>query len=88
MAEFFASGRVADLVLLCLAAETLALWLYRRRTGRGPALPDLLALAVPGAFLALALRAALTESGSHWVALALVAAFVAHLADLFRRWPR
>jgi hypothetical protein len=35
MADFFASGRVADLILLVLAAEALLLLAWRRRTGRG-----------------------------------------------------
>ena len=88
MAELFATGRVADLILLCLLVEVVALALLRRRTGRGPALAEVLAIALPGAFLALALRAALTQAAWPWVALALVAAFLAHLTDLVRRWPR
>lgn len=88
MANFFASGLVADLVLLSLAVEVVVLAAWRRHTGRGPAAIDLLALALPGAFLALALRAALTGAAWPWLALALSAAFLAHLADLSRRWPR
>jgi hypothetical protein len=51
MAELCATGRVADIVLLCLFVEVVALAVLRRRTGRGPALADILALALPGAFL-------------------------------------
>lgn len=88
MAELFATGRVADLVLAALLAEVLVLWAVRRHTGRGIAIRDVLALALPGACLALALRGALTQAPWPWIALALTAAFLAHLADLFRRWPR
>lgn len=38
MEGFFASGRVADLILLVLLLEGLALWALHRRTGRGIAL--------------------------------------------------
>ncbi len=88
MAEFFASGRVADLLLAVLLAEVLALAALRRLRGHGPALADVLAMALPGACLALALRAALVGAAWTWIALALSAALLAHLADLFRRWPR
>jgi hypothetical protein len=80
--DFFASGRVADLVLAILLLELAALALLRRRgvgkeTGR-PLVPFLVA----GAFFALALRAALTDVPWPWVAAALVGAFLAHVAGL------
>lgn len=56
--------------------------LIRRR--RSPAATIVLAF-LPGALILLAVRAALTASGWPWVALALAAAFPAHLADLRRR---
>ncbi len=86
MAEFIQSGRIADLVILCLLLEALLLGAYRRRTGRGLGYPDIAALLVPGAMLALALRAALVGAGWGWVAIPLGAALVAHLADLRRRF--
>ena len=85
MEAFFATGRVADLMLLLLAAE--AGWIgWRRRTGRpAPAAgPFLLA----GAALALALRFALTGAPWWWIAPLLAAAGAAHALDLARRWPR
>jgi hypothetical protein len=88
MQELFESGRVVDLALVVLAVEVLALHGWRRATGRGPALIDLLANAAAGACLLLALRAALTGAGWTWVAAALCASLVAHLFDLVRRWPR
>jgi ABC-type spermidine/putrescine transport system permease subunit II len=82
MQGFFASGQVADLVLLVLAAEAAALFLWHRRTGRGLAPLVLAGLVLPGIAFALALRAALTGAGWGWVAAALVAAFLAHAFDL------
>jgi hypothetical protein len=86
MAEFFASGRVADLILACLALEAVGLWLYRRATGRGPALADLGPSMLAGACLVLGLR--LSVTGAPWalVGMALTGGFAAHLYDLCRRW--
>jgi len=88
MAEFFTSGRVADLVLLVLILESVALLLWHRRTGRGLPPAAILGLALPGVALVLALRAALTGAGWPWVAMALTSAFAAHLFDLWLRLRR
>lgn len=88
MADFFASGRVADLLLAVLALEGAALAAYRRLTGRGPGLRRLAPFLVAGGCLALALRGALVGAGWPWIALALLGALVAHLADLALRWER
>ena len=88
MEAFFASGRVADLVLLILLLEATALALWHRRTGRGLAPAAILGLALPGVALVLALRAALVGAGWPWVAAALTAAFAAHLLDLWLRLRR
>ena len=83
MAEFFASGRAVDLVLLVLAAEFG--WLVlRRRPGRAGLADRALALA-PGACLLLALRGALVGAPWPWIAAALAASFPVHVADLKRR---
>jgi hypothetical protein len=76
---------VVDLALLLLAVELAALAGWRRATGRGPAVSDLLANAAAGAGVLLALRAALTGAGWPWVAAGLSASLVAHLFDLARR---
>jgi len=84
----FEGGRVIDLILLLMALEAIvfAALYYMRGKGIAPArlLPNLLA----GAFLMLALRAALTGAGTMviggWLALGLVG----HLVDLVMRWPR
>jgi hypothetical protein len=83
-----ASGRIVDAILGLVVVQFVALVLYRRATGRGPAPADIAFSLLAGAGLLLALRAALT--GADWTSIAafLVAALAAHLADLVRRWPR
>ncbi len=87
MEEFFHSGLVADVILVVMIAEALLLLVYRKVSGRGPAAAGLLTMLLAGACLVLALRAVLT--GAHWpvVAVFLLAALLAHLLDLYRRWP-
>ena len=86
--EFFASGRVAELILLMLVIEAVALGLHHRRTGRGISLRAVLPFLLAGAAFALSLRAALTGAGWPWVALPLIGALMAHLWDLAARWRR
>ena len=68
--------------------EGLALVLWRRATGRGPAAADLLANLAAGLCLLLALRSVLAGGGWINTALWLAAAGLAHATDLWRRWPR
>lgn len=49
---------------------------------------ELAANLAAGAFLLLALRAALAGAGPVWIAASLLGALVAHLADLALRWRR
>ena len=88
MNELFASGRVADLILLVLVFEGLALWLFHRITGRGLPLRVVLPFLLAGAAFALSLRAALTGAGWPLVGLPLLGALVAHIWDLAARWRR
>ena len=83
--DLFATGRIVDLILVLVAVEGMALWLWHRRTGRGLPLPDLLGCLLPGACVFLALRLALVDTPWPWIALCLIAALAAHLADLARR---
>jgi hypothetical protein len=84
----FAGGRVIDLILVLMAVEGLVLgWLYRK-TGRGIAPVRLWPNLLAGAFLMLALRAALTDSGSAAIASWLVLGLAGHVVDLGLRWPR
>ncbi len=79
-AAFFASGRAVDFVLVVLIAE--GFWLVLARTR--PML-DVVLLLLPGAFILLAVRAALTEAGWPMIALWLALSLPAHAADLARR---
>lgn len=88
MQELVESGRVVDGILALILVQCAGLALLRRRYGIGPSPRDLWPTLAAGAALLLALRAALT--GAPWTAIAawLATAFAAHLADLYRRWPR
>lgn len=86
MSEVFAGPAAVDLILALVAVEVAALVWFRRRTGRGPDPLGLVASAAAGGCLLLALRAALTDAGPAWIAVALAGAGLAHLADLARRW--
>lgn len=88
MADFFASGHVADLILLTLLLEGIAIWWWHRRSGRGLPLRAVLPFLLAGAAFALSLRAALTGAGWPLVALPLLGALGAHLWDLAGRWRR
>jgi hypothetical protein len=88
MSDLFMSGRIVDLILALLVVELVALYWYRRMTGGGIPVLDILMNNLAGAGLLLALRAALT--GGAWTTVApwLLAAFAAHIADVVRRWPK
>jgi len=86
LSAFVASGRIADLVLAVLALEAAGLVLLRLRGRGGVPLPDVLWFTASGAFLVLALRAALTGADWRWIGVALTGAFLTHLMDLRRRW--
>jgi hypothetical protein len=82
VSEFFASGHVVDMVLGFVALEVLVLCLWAH-VGMRRALQAIL----PGFFLLLALRTALTGAHWTWTALWLALSLPAHLADLARRRP-
>ncbi len=88
MAELFASGRMIDLILALTVIEGMGLAFYHRRTGRGPTPPALLGTLLPGLFLMLTVRGAIVGEEWPWLALYLLAALIAHVSDLARRWPR
>ncbi len=85
MKEFFASGHAVDFVLLVLAVEAAILIAMRAPGAKIRQLASPLLPLLPGVFLLLALRAALTGTSWVWVALWLACSFPAHLADLLRR---
>jgi hypothetical protein len=84
--QFILSGRIVDVALAVLVIEILWLsWRYRR-TGRGLPPGLLFTNAGAGGSLMLALKAVLTGAGWPWIAAALLASLVFHVADLHHRW--
>ncbi|MDO9383908.1 MAG: hypothetical protein Q7T86_13710 [Hyphomicrobiaceae bacterium] len=85
METLFANGRIVDIVIAFMALEAVALLVGTRWLNGRLGNVDIVLLLVPGLFLLLAMRAAMTDAG--WIAIAawLLAALVAHLADLARR---
>ena len=88
MREIFANGYLADVILIVMAAEGLALFFYWRATGRSVPPRDFLLNLASGFFLILALRAAMVGGSWAWMAVFLAAGGLAHAADLRRRWRR
>lgn len=86
MMELFQDGRAIDVLLGLMALEAVVLAGWRGRTGTGPRPRELLATLAAGAGLLLALRCALAGSSWHWIALWLLVALAAHVADLAGRW--
>lgn len=86
LADFFSSGRIADLVLVFMAIEVVVLVALRVLARRGVPLGDIIWITASGACLVLALRAALTGAGWWWIGLALSGSLASHLMDLRRRW--
>ncbi len=86
MQSLFASGRIVDLILLAVVVEAVALALLRSKFGIGPGLVRMLANLIAGVCLMVAVRLALTGEPWNQVAAALLAALIAHLADLAGRW--
>ena len=82
------SPAVIDLILLAIVVEGVVLVVLYRVSGRGVPPGVLLPNLVAGACLFLALRLVLTDAASQWVALALLAALSAHIAELCLRWQR
>lgn len=88
IAELFETGRMIDLVLILVLAEGVLLALIHRLTGKGLPLSDLVGFLLSGAFLLLALRAALLDAWWGWISLWLLASLITHLADLTHRWRK
>lgn len=86
MLERLADPRAIDLVLGFVVLEALVLWLAWRRSGRGLPPLEILACLLPGAFLMLAVRAALAGQGGPAIAGWLLAALCTHLGDLALRY--
>jgi hypothetical protein len=79
---------LVDLVIGLTLLEGAALVVLHRATGRGVAPGDFLLNMASGVLLMLALRCAVHDAGLPSIALCLLAAGLAHAADLSRRWRR
>ena len=88
MREIFANGYIADVILIVMAIEGLALFFYWRATGRSVPPSDFLLNLISGFFLILALRAAMVGGSWTWTVAFLAMGGLAHAADLRRRWRR
>jgi uncharacterized membrane protein SirB2 len=88
MQELFASAVLIDLVIALTVLEGLAIAAWHARTGRGLAPADYALNLVSGLCLMVALRCALLQASWLWIALSLLAAGVAHAADIWKRWRR
>jgi hypothetical protein len=86
MQAWFANGHAVDFILLVVAVEAACVIAWHRRTGRGLSPAGVCSLLLPGVFLLVALRGALVGAAWGWIAACLLAALVAHLQDLDRRW--
>lgn len=85
MVRLFSSGHIIDLILGVIVLEAIILIARYRATGLGLAPRETIATLIPGAFLLLAVRTALTGSWWGWTSLILAAAGVAHVADIALR---
>ena len=86
MSALFVSGHIVDLILGLTLLEAIAVIAYHRRTGRGVGPAEFLGNLLSGVLLLLALRLALVGASWPWMAGCLLAALLAHLLDLGRRW--
>ncbi len=86
MADLFASGAIADIVIALMVVEAMALIAYARATGRGIAPVQVLTNFAAGICLFMAVRFALTGAPWQWIGGSLAISLVAHLADLKSRW--
>lgn len=85
MEAFVTSGRIVDLALAVIVLEFAALTWRWARTGRGQPPLDLALNLAAGGFIALALKLVIVGAAWQAVALSLLAALGAHIADLTRR---
>ena len=88
MADWFASGRVLDVILLGMAAEAVLLALYYRRTGRGVPPNAILLNLLSGMCLLMAMRVWAAGAWWGWISAWLLAGGLLHAADLRRLWRR
>ena len=86
MAEWFASGRIIDFILVLMALEAVLFPAWPGLVGKNrQSRFDPLANLASGAALMLALRSALTGQSWPWTAVFLGVSFASHLADILQR---
>lgn len=85
MQELFASGRIIDIIAALVLVELALIAVHHAVTGRGPDPRAILANLAAGLSLMLAVRAALVGAEWTWVAACLLAALIAHIADIASR---
>jgi hypothetical protein len=83
MQALIASGQIVDLILLFMAGMSLYLIVFRRSAGWSAR--EIACTMLPGAFILLALRAALTGEPWTMTAFWLLLSFPAHLYDVLRK---
>jgi len=84
--QLYQGPLVVDIAIGFITLEALVLWVWHKFSGRGLALADCVLTIVSGACLMLAMRCTLTADGWPGMALFLIAAGIAHGADLRTRW--
>jgi len=77
-----------DAVIAVTLVECAALTLWHRASGTGVAPRDFALNLMSGLCLMFALRCLARDAGSAWISLFLLAAGIAHAADIVRRWQR
>lgn len=85
---WLAAGTLLEWVIALMLLEAVVLLAWRRRTGGGLPVGAVLCVLASGIFLMLAVRAALVSAGVATVAVWLLAALAAHVADIALRWQR
>jgi len=85
MESLFASGRIADIALVVMAAEAVILYVVIALRGDAIRYRALVANLAAGACLVIAVRLALVGANWQWIAIALAASLLAHSTDLALR---
>jgi hypothetical protein len=85
MEHLIGGGRIADVILVALAAEVAVIGFFLWRRRETVALLSFVASSLAGGALVLALKAALTQASGLFVATYLLAALLAHAADIALR---
>ena len=88
MIDGISNSQLIDIVIAVTLIECGVLIFFHRFTKRGLAPKDYLLNLSAGLCLMLALRSALANAGWAWMVLCLMAAGLAHGADLWTRWRR